>query len=142
VEPDHQLGYVDRALPDRGDEPPSGFPAFGMGHFPADLLGSRHAGGFDRVLRAALSCVRAPVARDLDFRDAVACARSGPRGTRKSGGGSGGDGVMAAVYGVMAEFPGAEALLAAVRQARAAGYRDIEAYSPFPVEGLAEALGF
>jgi len=49
---------------------------------------------------------------------------------------------MARVYGVMAEFAGAEALLAAVKRARAAGYRDIEAYSPFPVEGLSAALGF
>jgi len=46
------------------------------------------------------------------------------------------------VYGVMAEFVSAEALLAAVRKARAAGYANVEAYSPFPIEGLAEAAGF
>jgi len=44
-------------------------------------------------------------------------------------------------YGVMAEFDSAEALLAATRHAYAAGYRVMDAYSPFPVEGLAEALG-
>ena len=44
-------------------------------------------------------------------------------------------------YGVMAEFASADALLAAAREARAAGYQHIEAYSPFPVEGLAEAIG-
>ena len=45
------------------------------------------------------------------------------------------------VYGVMAEFAGAERLLVAARSARQAGYGDIEAYSPFPIEGLAEATG-
>ncbi len=46
------------------------------------------------------------------------------------------------LYGVMAEFASAEALLDAARQARAVGYERAEAYSPFPVEGLAEATGF
>jgi len=46
-----------------------------------------------------------------------------------------------ALYGVMAEFASAERLLAATRKAREAGYV-VEAYSPFPIEGLAEATGF
>ena len=41
----------------------------------------------------------------------------------------------------MAEFEEHERLLAAARRAYAAGYRRMDAYSPFPVEGLAEALG-
>jgi ActD protein len=45
-------------------------------------------------------------------------------------------------WGVMAELASADELLAAARAARAAGYRHAEAYAPFPVEGLAEALGF
>ena len=44
-------------------------------------------------------------------------------------------------YGVMAEFASADALLAATRKARDAGYGSVEAYAPFPVEGLAEAVG-
>jgi hypothetical protein len=40
----------------------------------------------------------------------------------------------------MAEFGSAEALLSAVRAARESGYRRLEAYTPFSVEGLAEAL--
>jgi hypothetical protein len=48
---------------------------------------------------------------------------------------------MSGLYGLMAEFASADALLAAAKRAREAGYR-IEAYSPFPVEGLAEAIGF
>jgi hypothetical protein len=48
----------------------------------------------------------------------------------------------AAVYGLLAEFATPEALLGAARRMREAGYRRIEAYSPFPVEGLAEILEF
>ncbi len=45
-------------------------------------------------------------------------------------------------YGVLAEFATADALLRAARAARDAGEFAIEAYTPFPVEGLADALGF
>jgi len=45
-------------------------------------------------------------------------------------------------YGLAAEFDDADELVAAVRQLRAAGYRRFEAYTPFPIEGLAEAEGF
>ena len=48
---------------------------------------------------------------------------------------------MNSLYGMTAELASADALLDAVRKARAAGYTRIEAYSPFPVEGLAEATG-
>ncbi len=46
------------------------------------------------------------------------------------------------VYGLMAEFDNGEQLLAAARRARAEGYRQVEAYTPYPVEGLAQALEF
>ncbi|HET9651107.1 MAG TPA: DUF3341 domain-containing protein, partial [Usitatibacter sp.] len=49
---------------------------------------------------------------------------------------------MSAIYGLMAEFASAEALLAAARRAREAGFEHAEAYSPFAVDGLADALGF
>jgi hypothetical protein len=48
----------------------------------------------------------------------------------------------AASYGLMAEFESAQALVAAAHKAHAEGYRKIDAYSPFPIEGLAEAIGF
>jgi hypothetical protein len=48
----------------------------------------------------------------------------------------------AASYGLMAEFESAQALLDAANKARAEGYKKIDAYSPFPIEGLAEAIGF
>src|SRR5215470_4128873 len=46
------------------------------------------------------------------------------------------------VYGLMIEFEKPDELIEAARRVRDAGYKRIEAYSPFPVEGLTEALGF
>ncbi len=46
------------------------------------------------------------------------------------------------LYGLMAEFDQPEPLLEAARRAREEGYRQMDAYSPMPVEGLAEAIGF
>lgn len=43
--------------------------------------------------------------------------------------------------GWLARFDGAHALLVAVRELRALGYSRLEAYTPYAVEGLAEALG-
>ena len=45
------------------------------------------------------------------------------------------------IYGVMAEFDDPSALVAAATRAREAGYRCMDAYSPFPIEELDEALG-
>lgn len=42
----------------------------------------------------------------------------------------------------MAEFDTAEALREAAQRTHDAGYRRLDAYSPFPIEGLAEAIGF
>ncbi len=44
------------------------------------------------------------------------------------------------LYGLIAEFETAEALLDAAEQSHAAGYREMDAYSPFLIEGLAEAM--
>ena len=44
-------------------------------------------------------------------------------------------------FGVMAEYPDVESLLAAAEKVRDAGYRRWEAYSPFPVHGLDAAMG-
>ena len=43
---------------------------------------------------------------------------------------------MDALYGVMAEFETPDAVLAATQRAYAQGYRKMDAYTPFPIEGL------
>jgi len=45
-----------------------------------------------------------------------------------------------ALYGVVAEFTTAEQLIAAAKRVRANGYRKVEAYAPFAIEELDEAL--
>lgn len=45
------------------------------------------------------------------------------------------------LHGVVGEFETPEQLLTAVRQVRDAGYKKFDAFSPFPLEGLSEALG-
>ncbi|GAB4111597.1 MAG: DUF3341 domain-containing protein [Roseiflexaceae bacterium] len=46
------------------------------------------------------------------------------------------------IYGMVAEFTDAEALVEAAHKAYAEGYRKMDAYTPIPVHGLDEALGF
>lgn len=49
---------------------------------------------------------------------------------------------MKRTYGLMAEFETPEQLLEAAHRTREAGYRQIDAFSPFPIEDLSEAVGF
>jgi hypothetical protein len=46
------------------------------------------------------------------------------------------------IYGLMAEFEDPTTLVAASRRAYEEGYRRMDAYSPFPIEELSEAIGF
>ena len=46
------------------------------------------------------------------------------------------------LFGVLAEFETPQQLVAAARAVRDSGYRRFESYSPFPVHGLAAAMGF
>ncbi len=46
------------------------------------------------------------------------------------------------IYGLMAEFTSPEKLLAAGSRAYHAGYPKMDAYSPLPIEGLSQAIGF
>lgn len=45
------------------------------------------------------------------------------------------------LYGLLAEFEHPEGLRTAARQARDAGYKRMDAYTPIPLHGMAEALG-
>src|SRR5574341_291944 len=46
------------------------------------------------------------------------------------------------IYGLLAEFRTPAELLAAARRTHQEGYRKLDAYTPYPVEGLSEAIGF
>ncbi len=46
------------------------------------------------------------------------------------------------VYGVIAEFHDPQELLNAANATREAGYTSIDAFSPFPIHGLSDAIGF
>jgi hypothetical protein len=48
----------------------------------------------------------------------------------------------AGIHGVMAEFESATDLVAAANRTREAGYVDVDAYSPIPIEELHHAIGF
>jgi len=45
------------------------------------------------------------------------------------------------IHGLMVEFLTAQEVLDATRRSRQAGYRQMDAYTPYPVEGLAAELG-
>jgi hypothetical protein len=49
--------------------------------------------------------------------------------------------VLTGTYGVIAEFTGAQELLDAANAAREAGYTEMDAFSPFPIHGLHDAVG-
>ena len=46
------------------------------------------------------------------------------------------------VYGLLAEFQDSASLLDAVEKVTAAGYTKTDAFSPFPIHGMADAMGF
>ena len=46
------------------------------------------------------------------------------------------------LYGLMAEFETPTELVNAAKAAYAEGYREMDAYSPFPIEEASEAIGF
>ena len=81
----------------------------------------------DRLVRAAVPGVRALPAGDLDLRDARAGARATVARTL----------VMSSnLYGLLAEFAHRRRARRTRRDKRVrGGYRQVEAYSPFPVEG-------
>ena len=46
------------------------------------------------------------------------------------------------IHGLMAEFDSPTDLVRAAQRAHAEGYRRMDAYTPFPIEELSEAIGF
>ena len=45
------------------------------------------------------------------------------------------------LHGLLAEFDTPDDLLSAAKYAYESGYHNLDAYSPFPIEGLSEAIG-
>src|SRR6202795_5036364 len=50
--------------------------------------------------------------------------------------------IVEPIFGMMAEFDTPTDIVVAARRTSEAGYKKIDAYSPFPIEELAEAIGF
>jgi len=50
--------------------------------------------------------------------------------------------IEAPLYGIMAEFDNPTDLMKAARTTYDAGYRNLDAYTPYPIEELAEVIGF
>lgn len=46
------------------------------------------------------------------------------------------------IYGLMAEFNTADELMRAAKSVYDAGYRQIDAYTPYPIEELSDVIGF
>src|SRR5215218_8494 len=44
------------------------------------------------------------------------------------------------IYGLMAEFPSADALVEAAHQVHKAGFQKVDAFTPYPIEAVSEAL--
>lgn len=52
------------------------------------------------------------------------------------------DGDTEEIFGLLAEFEDSEDLLAAARRMRESGYHRLDAFTPAPIHGLAEAVGY
>ncbi|MBS1702295.1 MAG: DUF3341 domain-containing protein [Armatimonadetes bacterium] len=46
------------------------------------------------------------------------------------------------LYAIVGEFDDPDTLMKAAEEARFAGYKEMDAYTPFPVHGMSEAIGF
>ena len=45
------------------------------------------------------------------------------------------------IHGLVADFDSPDRLMDAIRAARKAGYSKMEAYTPFPIHGIDDAMG-
>src|SRR5262245_57143449 len=125
-----------------------------MGPLQPDGLGLRDLLRDGRSVPDAPAPVPSLPADDFDLRDADAAAvgegrrrggwMTGPDPLPPSSAPRGQSGDVAGslpIHGLMAEFENPNALVAAAYRAHAEGYRRMDAYSPFPIEELHEALG-
>ena len=124
-------GHVAGALHHRRGQPAPRFPHFILGHVLPDALGlddlhrhHRHVPGAMFLFLRLLPAISIFEMRTL-LPEAEVKRMKRDR-----------------MYGMMAEFDSRTALVDAAERTHQAGYNKIDAYSPFPIEGLAEEIGF
>ncbi len=130
---DRAGGHVAGALCDHRGQPGAGQPALFLGHLPLHPLGrwATYLGTIGLFLFLFLLFIRLlPMISIFEVRTLLPQAKikEETRGMNKP------------IYGVMAEFDNPSALVNAARAAREKGYRKLDAYSPFPIEELSDAL--
>ena len=135
-----ERGDVAGAVRDRGDQPDPRFRPVQSGDitYPTFWDWSTYAGTIGVFLCLMFLFVRGlPAISIFEMREVVHRRWSTRMPTEIRAAGQ-----LEKLYGLMAEFDQPEQLLAAAERARDEGYRDMDAYAPMPVEGLAEAIGF
>src|SRR5262249_34145197 len=100
----------------------------------AHRLGRPHLCGINWLFSPAVSAVRAILPDHVDVGNASHAARVTRSGDRQMT-------ATPMLWGLLVEFQAADEILRAARLAREAGYRHVDAYTPYAVEGLAAELG-
>ncbi len=113
-------------------QPGAGLPALLVGHLPGHALGLGHLlGTIGLFLFLFFLFIRLlPMISIFEVRTLLPQAKIEEETER----------MTKPIYGVMAEFDNPTALVNAARAAREKGYRKLDAYSPFPIEELSDAL--
>ena len=135
-----QRRHVAGALRDHRHVAAPRLPAVVVGDVLPDVLGFLDLLRHHRPVRDADVPLRAGAADDLHLRGADAAARG--EGERRGGTlePCSTSQPLPQLYGLMAEFDDANALVDATRRTYAEGYRKMDAYSPFPIEPVWEAM--
>ena len=118
----HQCRHVARAYRHRHRHAVARLQPEHVAAVLSDILGLVDAVRRARLLRPALSRSGAAVPDGVDARGAPPYCRGG------------------AAMILLARFARGDALAGAAHKARASGYRPVDAFTPFPIDGLAEAL--
>src|SRR5690606_21134591 len=124
-QPHRQRRHVAGALRDRHHQPAPGLPGFVLGYVYPHPVGLDDLLRHDRVVPDPAPAVHPLPADDFDLGNAGDRAPEGRRRTLMK---------PPSVYGLLVEFEEPEALVEAIRKVRAAGYRKIDAFTPFPLE--------
>src|SRR5215210_1792951 len=148
-----QRGHVAGTLHHHRHQPAPRLPAVLVGPVQGDDLGLGNVHRHDRPVPVADLPVHPLPADDLDFRDADDRPRRQRRQRVHDGPGAGARDwsrpmsthptgkKRSPIYGLMAEFHDSDELIEAAYRVREAGYTRLDAYTPYPIEEVAEATG-